>query len=39
MIILKVLTLMESNTAHTIQKGPLSEENIPAYKLFMALAG
>ena len=39
MISLKVLTLMESNTAHMIRKGPLSEENIPAYKQFMALAG
>ena len=26
-------------TAHMIRKGQLSEENIPAYKQFMALAG
>nr|WP_263458849.1 transposase [Bathymodiolus japonicus methanotrophic gill symbiont] len=26
-------------TAHIIRKGQLSEENIPAYKQFMALAG
>jgi putative transposase len=26
-------------TAHMIRKGPLSDENIPAYKQFMALAG
>ncbi len=26
-------------TAHMIQKGQLSNENIPAYKQFMALAG
>ena len=26
-------------TAHLIRKGQLSEENIPAYKQFMALAG
>jgi putative transposase len=26
-------------TAHMIQKGQLSDENIPAYKQFMALAG
>ncbi len=25
--------------AHMIRKGKLSEENIPAYKQFMALAG
>jgi len=26
-------------TAHVIRKGQLSDENIPAYKQFMALAG
>ena len=26
-------------TAHMIRKGQLSDENIPAYKQFMALAG
>jgi len=26
-------------TAHMIRKGQLSEENLPAYKQFMALAG
>ena len=26
-------------TAHVIRKGQLFEENIPAYKQFMALAG
>jgi hypothetical protein len=26
-------------TAHMIRKGQLSEENIPAYKQFIALAG
>jgi putative transposase len=26
-------------TAHMIRKGQLSEENMPAYKQFMALAG
>lgn len=26
-------------TAHMIRKGQLSEENIPAYRQFMALAG
>jgi putative transposase len=32
-------TIEGIETAHMIQKGQLSEENIPAYKRFMALAG
>jgi putative transposase len=31
-------TIDEIETAHMIGKGQLSEENIPAYKQFMALA-
>ncbi|CAC9531555.1 Mobile element protein [uncultured Gammaproteobacteria bacterium] len=32
-------TIAGIETAHMIRKGQLSEENIPAYKQFMALAG
>ncbi|SCN47413.1 Mobile element protein [methanotrophic endosymbiont of Bathymodiolus azoricus (Menez Gwen)] len=32
-------TITGIETAHMIQKGQLSEENIPAYKRFMALEG
>ena len=32
-------TIDEIETAHMIRKGQLSNENIPAYKQFMALAG
>ena len=32
-------TLDGIETAHMIRKGQLSDENIPAYKQFMALAG
>ena len=32
-------TIEGIETAHMIRKGQLSEENIPAYKQFMALAG
>jgi putative transposase len=32
-------TIDGMETAHMIRKGQLSEENIPAYKQFMALAG
>ena len=32
-------TINGIETAHMIRKGQLSEENIPAYKQFMALAG
>jgi len=32
-------TIEGIEAVHRIQKGPLSEENIPAYKRFMALAG
>jgi len=32
-------TIEGIETAHTIQKGQLSDENIPAYKQFMVLAG
>jgi len=32
-------TIAGIEAAHMIRKGQLSEENIPAYKQFMALAG
>jgi putative transposase len=32
-------TIAGIETAHMIRKGQLSEDNIPAYKQFMALAG
>jgi putative transposase len=32
-------TIAAIETAHMIRKGQLSEENIPAYQQFMALAG
>jgi transposase-like protein len=32
-------TIAGIETAHMIRKGQLSEENMPAYKQFMALAG
>jgi putative transposase len=32
-------TIAGIETAHMIRKGQLSEENIPAYQQFMALAG
>jgi len=32
-------TINGIETAHMIRKGQLSDENIPAYKQFMALAG
>jgi hypothetical protein len=32
-------TIAGIETAHMIRKGQLSEENIPVYKQFMALAG
>jgi len=32
-------TIDSIETAHMIRKGQLSDENIPAYKQFMALAG
>jgi putative transposase len=32
-------TIAGIETAHMIRKGQLPEENIPAYKQFMALAG
>jgi putative transposase len=32
-------TIAGIETAHMIRKGQLSDENIPAYKQFMALAG
>ncbi|SCN47688.1 hypothetical protein BAZMOX_40515_0 [methanotrophic endosymbiont of Bathymodiolus azoricus (Menez Gwen)] len=32
-------TIAGIETAHTIRKGQLSEENMPAYKQFIALAG
>ena len=32
-------TISGIETAHMIRKGQLSEENMPAYKQFMALAG
>jgi putative transposase len=32
-------TISGIETAHMIRKGQLSEEKIPAYKQFMALAG
>jgi len=32
-------TIAGIETAHMIRKGKLSEENMPAYKQFMALAG
>jgi putative transposase len=32
-------TIAGIETTHMIQKGQLSDENIPAYKHFMALAG
>ena len=32
-------TIAGIETAHMIRNGPLSEENIPAYQQFMALAG
>jgi hypothetical protein len=34
-----ILILSSLAAAHMIQKGQLSEENIPAYKRFMALEG
>jgi putative transposase len=33
------VTIDGIETAHMIRKGQFSEENIPAYKQFMALAG
>ena len=32
-------TIAGIETAHMIRKGQLSDENIPAYQQFMALAG
>jgi putative transposase len=32
-------TIAGIETAHMIRKGQLSEDNIPAYKQFVALAG
>ena len=32
-------TIDEIETAHAIQKGQLTDDNMPAYKQFMALAG
>jgi putative transposase len=32
-------TIAEIKTAHMTRKGQLSEDNIPAYKQFIALAG
>jgi putative transposase len=38
-LVFRHATIAGIETAHMIRKGQLSEENMPAYKQFIALAG